>query len=114
MTTENEEMHEGFLGISRKELEAMNDLELAQYQEGWKPGSARNILAEKEWQRRISVRMLHEQFSLDAKLADATNKAMKFAAFIGVVGALLGSALGAYVTFATSTGSISIAQKCPK
>lgn len=104
MTTNDEALHEGFLGISRGELEAMNDLQLAQYQEGWKVGSARHILAEKEWQRRTSIRLMQEQFSLDTRLANATNRAMRFAALIGVIGTLAGSALGAYATFITVGG----------
>ena len=100
--TDDEAFSDGFVGVSRDELENMHDTELAEWHAGWKPGTAKHILAEKEWQRRLSLRQLHEQFKLDSRLADANIQAMKFAAILGVLGALAGAGIGAYVTFKTA------------
>jgi hypothetical protein len=83
----------------------MNDLALAEWQAGWKPSTAKYILAEKEWQRRLSIRQLQEQYRLDSKLSAATNRAMQFAAILGVLGTLAGAGLGAYATFKASNSS---------
>ena len=110
MVTEKEAraaFHEGYLGVAAGELLELADVELAQLQAQYPSGSAQGILAEKEWQRRLSVRQLQEQFRLDSRLAEATNNAMKFAAIIGVVGTLTGAGLGAYSTLKASSGQTS-------
>ncbi|WCM90637.1 hypothetical protein [Acidovorax sp. NCPPB 3576] len=113
-TKPDEAFDEGFQGISRSQLEAMNDLALAEWQSGWKPRTAKDILAEKEWQRRMFVRQLQEQFKLDSKLSEATNRAMQFAAIIGVLGTLAGAGVGAYATFKAGSAQISTSAGQPQ
>ena len=91
----DEAMLEGFLGISRKELEAMSDLALAQWQGGWRQGTDRHILAEKEWTRRLASRQLREQFDLEERIASTNRWWAIAAALVGVLGTLLGAAVGA-------------------
>jgi len=93
-----EEFAAGFLGTSRSELEAMNDPQLAQWHAGWKPGTAHHILAEKEWQRRLSTRQLQEQFKLDARLAEAAEKSNKFTMRCVVAATLVGAFIGGAAT----------------
>ena len=104
---DNSEFDDGFLGISKRELEGMSDAKLAQWQAGWKAGTEKHILAEKEWERRIGIRQLREQFNLDSQLARANERAMRFAAVIGVLGTLAGAALGMYATFKTANNQTS-------
>ena len=107
----DEEFHDGFVGISRAELQAMPDSELAHWQSQCKPGDAKHTLAEREWQRRMISHQLAEQFQLDSKLAAAGERAMRFAAILGVVGTLAGAAIGAFATF--KAGSLQGAQPAP-
>ena len=104
---DNSEFDDGFLGISKRELEGMSDAKLAQWQAGWKAGTEKHILAEKEWDRRIGIRQLREQFNLNLQLARANERAMRFAAIIGVLGTLAGAALGMYATFKTANNQTS-------
>ena len=85
---------EGFAGVTLSELSQMPDVELATWQSGWKPGTDKHILAEKEWQRRIALRELREQFRLEERLANGNRWWSIAAAVIGVIGTLLGVWLG--------------------
>ena len=98
---QSDDFDAGFIGTNKSEIEQMTDLALAEWQSGWKPGTAKHILPDKEWQRRLFLRQLQEQFKLDARLAQANISAMRFAAIIGVVGTLAGACLGAFATFET-------------
>jgi hypothetical protein len=80
------------------DLSAMTDATLAEWQAGWQVHTARGILASKEWDRRLAIRQMHEQFQLDQRLMDANVKAMRFAAVLSVLGTLAGAALGAYLS----------------
>ena len=108
---------EGFLGVSRNELEGMSDAELAQWQAGWKPETEKHILADKEWTRRLSMRQLGEQFKLEERLAKVNRWWSIGSAFIGVVGTLAGVALGAWwqasPPLATSASNPTIAPSAP-
>jgi hypothetical protein len=89
---------EGYVGTSPEQLAQKSDAELAIWQKGWKPQSAEYILADREWQRRLAMRQLEEQFRLDERLARANGWWSLRAAAIGVIGALGGAWLGAYWT----------------
>lgn len=92
--TEQAAFAEGYAGVSLGELAQMSDVELATWQSGWRPGTDKHILAEKEWQRRIAARELREQFRLEERLANGNRWWSIAAAVIGVVGTLLGVWLG--------------------
>lgn len=81
------------------DLETKTDAELAEWHSGWRPGTAFHILAEREWERRQSIKMMHEQFKLDERLAEVNAKAMRFASVLTVCASLAGAALGAVVTY---------------
>ena len=100
-------MDDGFLGISREKLRAMRDSELIQWQLKHKPGSIHFELGSDERQRRMISHQLTEQYELDAKLASGNERAMRFAAIIGVLGTLAGAALGMYATFRTANDQTS-------
>ena len=85
----------------------MTESELAQWQSILKIGEPKHILAEREWQRRMISHQLTAQYELDAKLAAANERAMRFAAIIGVMGTLAGAGLGAFATFKTSVSQTS-------
>jgi hypothetical protein len=53
------------------DLSRMSDAELATYQSGWKARTQYDILAEREWQRRMVAHELHEQFQLEERLSQA-------------------------------------------
>jgi hypothetical protein len=102
------DFHDGYVGISREELEAMPDSELAQWQSNQKKGTPKHTLAEREWRRRMISHQLKEQFNLDAQLAKAAELHAErlstvnrwwsiAAAIVGVIGALLGTVLGKYL-----------------
>lgn len=92
--SEQADFAEGFAGVTLNELSQMPDVELATWQSGWKPGTDKHILAEKEWQRRIALRELREQFRLEERLANGNRWWSIAAAVIGVIGTLLGVWLG--------------------
>lgn len=92
--TEEAAFTEGFAGVSLSDLARMPDAELATWQSGWKAGTDKHILAEKEWQRRIALRNLREQFKLDERIANGNRWWSIAAATIGVIGTLLGVWLG--------------------
>lgn len=81
-------------GVLATELAAMTDDELASWQAGWKTDTANHILAEKEWQRR----MLTHEFGLNRQLAEYAAKWQRFSAYVGVIGTLVGAALGIAAT----------------
>jgi hypothetical protein len=86
---------EGFAGVSREELEQLSDVELAQFQNGWNPEATRHILASREWDRRLAMRQLQEQFRLDERLAEANRWWSIWVAIIGVLATLAGAVIGA-------------------
>lgn len=92
--TEQAQSDEGYAGISLGELSQKSDAGLATWQSGWKPGTDKHILAEKEWQRRIATRQLREQFRLEERLANRNRWWSIATAVIGVIGTLLGVWLG--------------------
>ena len=94
---------EGLVGVSRNELEDMPDVELAIWQAGWETGTGKHILAEKEWTRRLSMRQLREQFRLEEQVAKVGRWWSVGAAVIGVVGTLVGAALGAWLQASMSS-----------
>ncbi|MDH2918469.1 MAG: hypothetical protein PXX73_04670 [Sideroxydans sp.] len=69
--------------VDRKALSKMSDKALAEWQSRYPPGSPQFILAEYEWQRRLTV---------------AQVRASRFAALM----ALLGAVVGAWITWLTS------------
>ena len=95
---EEEAFVEGFMDASTRELMAMSDAELAVWQAGWRPGTERHILAEKEWARRLSGRQLREQFKLEERLAQRNRWWSVGAAALGVLGTVVGTFLGAHLT----------------
>ena len=88
---------EGFAGVTQEELEALSDVELAQFQNGWNPEATRDILASKEWERRLAMRQLQEQFRLEEKLATVNRWWGIGSSLIGVVGTLAGVLLGLWL-----------------
>lgn len=88
---------EGFVGVSPSELARMSDAELATLQSGWKPGTDKHILAEKEWQRRTALRQMREQFKLDERIANGNRWWSIAAAAIGIIGTLVGVVLGKWL-----------------
>ena len=81
------------------DLETKTDAELAEWHSGWRPGTAFHTLAEREWERRQSIRTMHEQFKLDERLAEVNARAMRFATVLTVCASLAAAALGAAVTY---------------
>lgn len=98
---------EGYVGTSTEQLAEKSDPELAIWQKGWKSESAEYILAEREWQRRLSMRQLEAQFRLEERLAKANRWWAMAVAAIGVIGTLAGAWLGAYWASKYSTPSAS-------
>jgi hypothetical protein len=104
--TEDAAFSEGFVGVSLSKLARMPDAELATWQSGWKPGTDKYILAEKEWQRRIALRELREQFKLEERLATSNRWWAMAAAVIGVIGTLAGVGLGKWLDSPTQGTSV--------
>ena len=100
--TAQEDFLEGGLGFHPRDLAGMKDIELATWQAKDAEG-VKQILADREWQRRMISHQLTEQFSLDARLAAGMERAMRFAAIIGVVGTLAGAGVGTFATFKTGS-----------
>lgn len=98
MQQDDQDFRDGFSrvqnGVLARELAAMTDDELATWQAGWKQGVANHILAEKEWQRR----MLAHEFGLNRQLAEYAAKWQRFAAYIGVLGTVVGAIVGVVAT----------------
>lgn len=79
--------------MSEENLPGKTDEELAVCQSKWQPNSDGHILIEKEWQRRARI----AQHELDVKLIKDQVKWMKFSAIVGVVAALAGVCLAAFL-----------------
>lgn len=67
-------LHDGYVGVSRKDLVVMPDSELTQWQHNHKNEPPLVTLAERKWQRRIISHQLKEQFDLSSRLAKAAEE----------------------------------------
>ena len=85
---------DGCRGVSLAELEAMSDDALADWQAGIPNGTSASILGEREWQRRLMTKQLHEQFRLDTRLAEAAERANRFTMLCVVAATLVGAIIG--------------------
>jgi hypothetical protein len=72
-----------FKSIDRRAIAKMSDHELALWQSEYPEGSPQFILADHEWQRRLTIEQVN---------------ASRFAAFMG----LLGAVVGAFITWLAS------------
>ncbi|MDQ7838801.1 MAG: hypothetical protein RDU59_09990 [Thermodesulfobacteriota bacterium] len=75
------------------DLTIMSDLQLAEYKQGCREDNPRAVLVEKEFERRARL----EQHKLDLILIGKQVQWMKFSAILGVVAALVGAIIGAYL-----------------
>ena len=73
---QREKYLKGFKDIDRRALSKMKDKELAEWQSGYPPGTPQHIVAEHEWQSRLTVKQV---------------RGAQFAAFMGVIGTIVGS-----------------------
>jgi ABC-type dipeptide/oligopeptide/nickel transport system permease subunit len=73
------ERQEAFQKLDRRELAAMDDKQLAEWQSHYPRESAQYILAEHEWQRRLTAEQI---------------RATRFSAVIGIIGVAVGAVLG--------------------
>ena len=80
--SKKERLHE-FSSINRSEFAKQDDKALAVWQSEYEPGSPQYILAEHEWQRRLTAQQV---------------QATRFAAWVALVGVVVGALLGAYLT----------------
>ena len=94
---------DGFVGITREELEAKPDSTLAQRQSVLGRDDAEYILIDREWQRRMIEHQLTAQYKLEDKLAKVNRWWAIGASLIGVAGSLAGVWLG--LVLAKSSGS---------
>jgi hypothetical protein len=76
-----------FKGIDRSEIANKDDKSLAEWQAEYTPDSPQYILAEHEWQRRLTAQQVG---------------AMKFAAWLSIAGVVIGALLGAFLTYYVS------------
>ncbi len=83
---------------SAMHLSVKTDAELAQWQSGWKTHTADWILADREWQRRVNLRQLNQQYQFDMRLAAATERANKFTMICIVIATLIGALIGGAAT----------------
>jgi hypothetical protein len=97
----NRDFNEGYYGTKSKELAEMSDDALAAWQAGWKERTADDILAEREWQRR----MLAHEFGLNRRIANLNAKWAIVVAIVGVCGTLAGAWLGATLQAAPATAT---------
>lgn len=93
----DQQMTEGFIGTSPAELSKLSDAELADWQSHIPAGLPQHILAEKEWETRIALRHLREQFNLEERLANRNRWWSIAASVIGVIGTLAGVGLGKWL-----------------
>ena len=70
--------------LDRRSLSAMTEKELAIWQTGYPADSPQFMLAEHEWQRRLTAEQV---------------KASRFAAYMGLVGAVVGAVIGSLITW---------------
>lgn len=68
-----------FRELDRRELAAMDDKQLAEWQSHYPRESAQYILAEHEWQRRLTAEQV---------------RATRFAALVGILGVVVGALIG--------------------
>jgi hypothetical protein len=73
------EREKEFRELDHRELAAMTDKQLAEWQSRYPSDSAQHILAEHEWQRRLTAEQV---------------RATRFAAFVGIIGAAVGTVIG--------------------
>lgn len=66
--------HDGFVGVSREDLEVMPDSELAQWKHNHRNEPPLVTLADREWQRRMISHQLSAQYDLDSRLAKAAEE----------------------------------------
>ncbi len=76
------------------DLSKFNDDELADWQASYKQNTQQFILGEKEWDKRL----MSHQFALQSKLAATNNRWMIVCSIIGLVGTILGTFLGWYLS----------------
>jgi hypothetical protein len=74
-----EQRKSDFQALDRRKLSRMDDKQLAEWQEQYPQGSAQYILADHEWQRRLTAQQV---------------AATRFAAWIGIFGVVVGGFLG--------------------
>lgn len=86
---------QAFEEIDRESLAEMTDKALAEWQSGFDPDTPQAILAEHEWQRRLTAKQVG---------------AMRFAAWLSIAGVVIGAFLG----FGLSYFSTSIADEKAK
>ncbi|MES2948644.1 MAG: hypothetical protein V4858_08890 [Pseudomonadota bacterium] len=79
---ERQALRDQFMKLDHAEVAKKSDQELATWQSQFPPDSPHAIFAGHEWQRRLTV---------------AQVGAMKFAAYVGVAGSLLGIVIGAFL-----------------
>lgn len=70
--------------LDRRSLSAMTEKELALWQTGYPADSPQFVLAEHEWQRRLTAEQV---------------KAARFAAYMGLIGTVVGAVIGALITW---------------
>jgi hypothetical protein len=76
-----------FKDVDRRAIAKMSDHDLASWQSEYPEGSPQFILAEHEWQRRLTVEQV---------------KASRFSAYIGLVSTVVGAIIGSLITYLVS------------
>ncbi len=84
---EQEQLAEDYLKVDRKALAKMPDKELAEWQGRYPPSCPQFILAEYEWQRRLTVEQV---------------KASRFATVVGALAGIGGAIIGSLMTWLIS------------
>jgi hypothetical protein len=80
-------LREEFKTIDRRLLSKMSDNELAIWQSQYPSDSPHFLLSEHEWQRRLTIEQV---------------KASRFAALIGLLGTVVGTVVGSFITWLVS------------
>lgn len=83
-SAEREKHLHAFVGVDRKALMRMDDKQLAEWQSDYPNESPQFLLADHEWQRRLTAQQIG---------------AVKFAAWLSIVGVVIGAILGAGLTY---------------
>jgi len=81
---ERERLQTEFQTTDRRAIAAMSDTDLASWNAKFPSDSPQSILAEHEWQRRLTVMQV---------------RATRFGAWLGIVGVVVGAVLGAALTY---------------
>jgi hypothetical protein len=97
-SVEDVAFEDGFRGVSQADLESMSDGALADWQANRQTGTALSILGEREWQRRLMVKQLREQFDLNSRLAEASERANRFTMLCVVAATIVGAIIGGGAT----------------